>query len=85
MATATPRAYPHTLNSAHAALETPRCGCGYERDSPMVRAEPSYGFGGWLCLVIGVTTRPDCITFRCRRCDTVIEESSALDILERAC
>lgn len=61
-----------------------RCACGYDRHHRMVRAEPNYGFGGWICLIVGVTARPERISFRCRRCYIVIEESTALDALDNA-
>jgi len=50
----------------------------------MVRAEPKYGFGAWLRLAIGVSARPERIVYRCRRCHSVVEETTAPETLDRS-
>jgi hypothetical protein len=49
----------------------------------MVTPEPNYGFMGWLRLLVGISTRPTEITYRCRRCDEVIEKTTDRDDLDR--
>jgi hypothetical protein len=60
-------------------------GRGHERDGHGALLPPigaQFGVGSWLRLMVGVSARPERITYRCRRGDTVIEEtteSKALD------
>jgi hypothetical protein len=59
-----------------AQAEPARCPCGYDRHHLTVRAEPKYGVGSWLRLMVGVSARPERIVYRCRRCDTVMAETT---------
>lgn len=68
--------------TAEAHDDVPRCRCGYDRHHYMVSASPSHGVGGWLRLFVGISTRPHKITYRCRRCDDVIEESTEPEALD---
>jgi hypothetical protein len=43
----------------------------------MVSADPEYTPWGWVRLVIGISTRPTKIKYRCRRCDQVVESTTA--------
>jgi hypothetical protein len=82
---------PNGDGLAHETAATPvpaplpaRCRCGFDRTHPMARAEPQYGFIGWLRLVVGVSARPDRVVYRCRRCGTVIEDTAAPEALDEA-
>lgn len=58
--------------------EKPRktCRCGYSRGHHMVSADPEYTPWGWVRLVVGISTRPTKIKYRCRRCDEVVESTT---------
>jgi len=62
--------------------DEPRCVCGHDRNHYMVTASPTHGLGGWLRLFVGISTRPTKITYRCRRCDTPIVETTAIEALD---
>ncbi len=70
------------MQSASPDRAEPRCRCGHDRHHYMVTASPSHGLGGWLWLMLGVSHRPSKITYRCRRCDSVIEETTAPEALD---
>lgn len=63
--------------------DEPKCKCGYDRHHTMVSAEPHYDVRGWFWLIMGATPTPVKISFKCRRCDQVIEETTDPDELKR--
>jgi hypothetical protein len=71
-----------TLPAQPDRMETPEpprktCRCGHSRGHHMVSADPEYTAWGWLRLVVGISTRPTRIKYRCRRCDQVVESTTA--------
>ena len=49
------------------------CSCGHARGHHFVSPEPSYTFGGWTMILIGITATPTEVRFVCRRCTKVVE------------
>jgi len=49
-----------------------KCPCGYTKNHYMVTAENEYKFTDWLWVIMGITTNPKKIRFKCRQCQTVI-------------
>lgn len=51
------------------AQKNKTCHCGYHRDHPAIQEEPEYTTWGWIMLsMLGMTPRPDHISFRCMYC-----------------
>jgi hypothetical protein len=51
----------------------PTCPCGHDRHHHAVLAIPTFGVWAWIALFMGVSGRPKQVTYRCRRCGTVVE------------
>ena len=49
------------------------CPCGHGRSHHLVSPEPSYTFGGWTLILIGISATPTQVRFICRRCSKVVE------------
>jgi hypothetical protein len=58
------------------------CRCGYTLGHHMVSPDPEYTILGWIKLVVGITSRPTKIKYRCRRCDEVIASTTAAEDLD---
>lgn len=69
------------LNQTHKPAV--RCKCGHAKDHYLVEEHCRYGFWGWLRLVIGINTRPLEVTYKCSRCNEVLESTTAPDDLEK--
>lgn len=60
------------------------CPCGHDKKHFLVSPEGKYSLTGWFWVtVVGVTTRPLKISYRCRQCGTVFDESSDPEDLDR--
>ena len=63
---------------------TPICRCGFDRDHHMVSRQPKYTFFGLIFVtILGITTEPVSLTFRCRRCQDVFGATTAPEDLRR--
>ena len=52
------------------------CFCGHRRGDPEIQEEPEYTTWGWLMLsMLGMTPRPDHISFRCAKCRKEVARS----------
>lgn len=61
----------------------PTCRCGHDRTHFMVSPLGRYSLTGWFWVtVIGVTTRPRKVRFRCRQCGEVFDESTDPAVLD---
>lgn len=61
----------------------PTCRCGRDRTHFMVSPLGSYTLAGWFWVtVIGVTTRPRKVRYRCRTCGEVFDESTDPAVLD---
>lgn len=49
----------------------------------MVTAERTYGFWAWITLFSGASATPKKVTFRCQRCNQVVEETRDPKVLAR--
>lgn len=61
----------------------PTCRCGHDRHHFAVHPERTYGFWAWLLLLSGATGTPKKITFRCQRCNEVVEVTRDPKILKQ--
>lgn len=59
------------------------CRCGHDRTHPFVTPERSYGVLAWITLFSGASATPKKVTFRCQRCNQVVEESRDPKILAK--
>jgi hypothetical protein len=66
-------------NSSKTAVQTTNstlCPCGHDRNHFMVSREGKYTPMGWFWVtMMGVTTSPIEVSFRCRKCNIIIEKS----------
>jgi hypothetical protein len=60
----------------------PACRCGHGIGHYMVSAEPAYGVGAWLAMLIGISATPSKVTYRCRRCEQSIGQTTDRAVLE---
>src|SRR5258706_8852309 len=72
-----------TEEKARALAPKPRCRCGYDRDHHFVSPEPKHTFWGWVLMTLGITSIPVKMGFRCRRCNTLIEETTDPAVIKR--
>jgi len=63
--------------------ESPVCKCGFDRTHPYIEKKGRYSFLGWLALIAGASARPKSIYYQCRRCHTIIEETTDPAIIEK--
>jgi len=56
--------------------ELPRCECGHDRKHYMVSPENHYTFLGSLILMLGISVEPVKVTFQCRQCWKVFDETT---------
>ena len=49
----------------------------------MVTPERSYGLGAWITLFAGASATPKKVTFRCQRCNQVVEETRDPKVLAK--
>lgn len=54
----------------------PRCECGHDRHHYMVSAENHYTFGRSLILMLGISVEPVKVTYQCRKCWKVFDETT---------
>jgi hypothetical protein len=53
-----------------------RCRCGHGRGHHMVSARNHYSFRRQLVVVLGVSVEPNKVSFECRRCGEVFDQST---------
>ena len=63
--------------------DVPRCRCGFDRSSGLVRRTPKYTIMGWVTLLWGVSVTPKRIDYQCMRCSTVLESEESPRVLNR--
>ena len=56
--------------------ELPRCECGHDRKHYMVSPENHYTFLRSLILMLGISVEPVKVTFQCRQCWKVFDETT---------
>jgi hypothetical protein len=61
----------------------PTCRCGHDRNHPLVIGERTYGFWAWVTLFAGASATPKKVTFRCQRCNQVVEVSRDPKVLQQ--
>lgn len=60
------------------------CHCGHRVGHAAIVEEPEYGTLGWILLsLVGITPRPDHISFRCMYCREEIATSRSPQLLAR--
>lgn len=60
------------------------CHCGHRRGDAAIQEEPEYTTWGWIMLsMLGMTPRPDYISFRCYLCRKEVGQSRDPKLLER--
>lgn len=65
------------------ASETKTCPCGHDRDHYMVSADGKYTNIGTITMLIGITTKPVSVSYRCRQCQTVFDFSDDPAVLAK--
>jgi len=64
------------------AENLPRCPCGHDRTHFLVSPEGKYTLIGWFWVTLmGVTTKPVRIDYRCRKCGNVLETTTDPKVL----
>ena len=63
--------------------DRPTCSCGHDRYHHAVRADLTYGGGGWLALFNGMSSTPKRIAFSCPVCGETFETTSAPPVLKQ--
>ena len=61
----------------------PCCPCGHDRSHFMVSPEPQFSALDWVWVLMGITTIPAEIKFRCRRCGNVFDQTTDEDEMKR--
>ena len=61
----------------------PTCRCGHDRDHFMVSPVPQYTGLDWVWVLLGITTMPFEVQFRCRRCQQVFDQTRDPAIMRR--
>jgi hypothetical protein len=56
--------------------ELPRCECGHDRHHYMVSAQNHHTFARALILMLGISVEPVKVTFQCRKCWKVFDETT---------
>ncbi len=67
------------------AEELPRCSCGHDRRHFMVSPENHYSFFGTLILMLGISVEPKKVTYQCRTCWKVFDETTDPKIMRGSC
>ena len=58
------------------AQKNKTCHCGHHMGDPAIQEEPEYTTWGWIMLsMLGMTPRPDHISFRCMYCRKELGQS----------
>ena len=65
--------------------ELPRCPCGHDRRHYMVSPENHYTFLRSLILMLGISVEPVKVTFQCRQCWKVFDETTDPKIMRGSC
>jgi hypothetical protein len=70
---------------APAAPALKRCKCGHDRSHHMVSARNHYSTWGHVVLLLGVSVEPIRVSYECRQCWTVFDETTDPRVLKRQC
>lgn len=49
------------------------CRCGHDRKHFMISKDAEYSFGGWLTVLLGISTVPRRLKYRCTLCGEILE------------
>lgn len=52
------------------------CRCGHHRDHFMVAKDAEYSVGGWVTVLLGISTVPRRIKYRCTLCGEILDTVS---------
>jgi hypothetical protein len=63
----------------------PRCPCGHDRNHFMVSPENHYSFVGRVILMLGISVEPVKVTYQCRKCWKIFDESSDPRVMQKSC
>lgn len=61
------------------------CPCGHDRRHHMVSAENHYTGWRYLVLALGVSVEPVRVTYTCRACGQLFDETRDPKVMQRAC
>jgi len=65
--------------------ELPRCACGHDRNHFMVSPENHYSVFGTIILFLGISVEPVKVTYQCRVCWKVFDETSDPKVMRGSC
>ncbi len=63
--------------------DRPTCSCGHDRYHHAVRADLTYGGGGWIALFNGMSSAPKRIVFSCPVCSETFETTTDPEVLRQ--
>jgi hypothetical protein len=63
----------------------PRCACGHDRNHFMVSAENHYTFLGTCVLMLGISVEPVKVTYQCRKCWQVFDQTTDPIVMRGSC
>jgi hypothetical protein len=67
-------------------MNTKKCRCGHDRTHHMVSAENHYdSIWRYLVLALGVSVEPVRVTFHCRACGEVFDETRDPKVMRSSC
>jgi hypothetical protein len=65
--------------------ELPRCPCGHDRHHFMVSPENHYTLVGKVILMLGISVEPVKVTYQCRKCWKVFDETTDPKVMRGSC
>ena len=65
--------------------ELPRCPCGHDRTHYMVSPDNHYTLVGKMVLMLGISVEPVKVTYQCRECWKVFDETTDPKVMRGSC
>ena len=67
------------------ASDLPKCPCGHDRRHFMVSAENHYTFVRSMILMLGISVEPIKVTYQCRTCWKVFDQTTDPKVMRGSC
>jgi hypothetical protein len=76
---------PSKESAGEPRTDLPRCPCGHDRRHFMVSPENHYSWLGTVILLLGISVEPVKVTYTCRKCWKVFDETRDPEVMRGAC
>jgi hypothetical protein len=60
-----------------------KCSCGFDMSNKHIQHHSEYSNLGWILYWIGISAKPVRVSFKCSKCDEVIESTDNPEILKK--